>query len=642
MDARLFHFLISDLEFEDCWLRLVWRRLCLPSRSHVIWRLVPRASQILASGSQAPHSKLQKHASLVAPRATSDLINLQVSDAQTKSIVQEIQSLDSDHCLRTHLAVAMSSLYNLEPQPTASCILHTTSGDISLELFAQQTPLTSRNFLQHCIDGYYDNTIFHRLVPGFILQGGDPTGTGNGGESIYDGGVFSEPREEGGIWPMEDRKGANAGMRGMGFKDEFHSRLKYNRRGLLGMANESTENTNGSQFFVTLGNTPELQGKNTLFGRVEGETIYNVARMGEMDVGDGERPLYPVRITSVEVLVNPFKDMVKRARVAEVVAQKAPEKKKKRKAGKQLLSFGGEDGDVEEEQPVFKKTKFDTRVVVDNEEAESAPKPKAPKETKKRIAKPVSVESSPEPTPEPAKLIPNRAAKVASRSSSSSPEPVQKVSSLLERTNAQIAELKASMKRNVQTASVPEKKKSVLETMIPSTSVRARKRGAQNHNATSDQKALDILKAFRSKLEQAPPEKGPKPTQTPDSEAKKGKEKEEDEEAKLCDLHFIADCQSCSKWDAEDEKGDEDEDDGIGWMSHALSFKEDKLGKDLSYRKKAEDELVVIDPREKTRTLKEEKRAQREAKAGSSGRVWDQARNEKLARSSALAGRGAK
>ena len=85
----------------------------------------------------------------------------------------------------------MSSIYNLEPQPTASVILHTTSGDLSVELFAKQTPLTSRNFLQHCLDGYYDNTVFHRLVPGFIIQGGDPTGTGNGGECIYDGGALS-------------------------------------------------------------------------------------------------------------------------------------------------------------------------------------------------------------------------------------------------------------------------------------------------------------------------------------------------------------------------------------------------------------------------------------------------------------------
>ncbi|KAI7303429.1 hypothetical protein KC315_g15682, partial [Hortaea werneckii] len=63
----------------------------------------------------------------------------------------------------------MSALYNLEPQPTAKCILHTTAGDLLLELFAKQTPLASRNFLQHCLDGYYTNTIFHRLVKDFII-----------------------------------------------------------------------------------------------------------------------------------------------------------------------------------------------------------------------------------------------------------------------------------------------------------------------------------------------------------------------------------------------------------------------------------------------------------------------------------------
>jgi peptidyl-prolyl cis-trans isomerase SDCCAG10 len=87
-------------------------------------------------------------------------------------------------------------------------------------------------------------------------------------------------------------------------------------------------------------------------------------------------------------------------------------------------------------------------------------------------------------------------------------------------------------------------------------------------------------------------------------------------------------------------------DDDRGGMSHALSFKADKLGKDLSYRKKAEEELMVIDPREKARTLKEEKKAMREAKSGGSGRMWDQERdqqrNSKLARASNLAGRGAK
>lgn len=538
----------------------------------------------------------------------------------------------------------MSAIYNLEPQPTASCVLNTTSGDISLELFAKQTPLTCRNFLQHCLDGYYDGTIFHRLVPGFVLQGGDPTGTGNGGESIYDGGAFSEPREEGGIWPMEDRKGANAGMQGVGFKDEFHSRLKFNRRGLLAMANEATENTNGSQFFITLGNTPELQGKNTLFGRVEGDTIYNVAKMGEMEVGPDDRPVYPVKITGVEILVNPFTDMVKRERFAVPKVQNAPEKRKtKRKAGKQLLSFGEVDEEAEEVTPALKKTKFDTRIVMDSGVVEPETKPTVPKEMKK-ATKPVSLESSPEPTPAP-KPIPNRAAKVQNPDVSPppSPEVVQKVTSALDRTNAQIAELKASMRRNVQVTHVEETKKSALEEMIPANAMRGRKRNTGGkESAKADQRALDILSAFKAKLAQAPPERETsKSTPLRDGFDQRG-DAPDDEEANLCDLHFIADCQSCKKWDAEEDKEEDDDDDGIGWMSHALSFKEDKLGKDLRYRKKAEEEMVVIDPREKARTLKEEKRAQREARSSGSGRAWDQARNEKLARSAALAGRGAK
>lgn len=548
----------------------------------------------------------------------------------------------------------MSSLYNLEPQPTASCILHTTSGDISLELWAQQIPLTCRNFLQHCLDGYYDNTIFHRLVPGFILQGGDPTGTGSGGESIYDGGEFAE---ENGIWPMEERKGQNAGPRGVGFKDEFHSRIKYNRRGLLGMANEGKD-TNGSQFFLTLGDTPELMGKNTLFGRVEGETIYNLARMGEAECGEGERPLYPTKITGVEVLVNPFKDMVRRERVAKVavVEKKAPEKKKKRKAGKQLLSFG-DDGEEGVEEPVVKKkAKFDTRIVMDDGTADNEPEP-APKSksaSKKKAPKARSSESpktSPEPeTKAPSKSLPNRTAKF-DRDISSSPEPqVEKVTSLLDRTNAQIAELKASMKRNVQTVPEPQKKKSALEAMIPATSVRGRKRNANGKsNASNDQASLDILRAFREKLEAAPPGKEIAKHLPHDGSEEGGLNPEnqtadkEDEEATLCDLHFIANCQSCQSWDAKEDEDEEDDIDDKGWMSHALSFQADKLGKDLRYRKKAEEELVVIDPREKAKSLREEMKSKREARAGGkTGREWDVKRNEKLARSSALAGRGAK
>lgn len=405
------------------------------------------------------------------------------------------------------------------------------------------------------------------------------------------------------------------------------------------MANEGPD-TNGSQFFLTLGDTPELQGKNTLFGRVAGDTIYNLARMGEAEV-EGDRPIYPIKVTGTEVMVNPFKDMVARLRTAAPVTKpKESVKSKKRKGGKQLLSFDGEDGEAEEAAPVLKKTKFDTRIVM---EVEGDPAPakaeKSEKRPEKSLKKAISIESSPEPTPPP-KLLPNRAAKLEARDISSSPEPqVQKVTSLLDRTNAQIAELKASMKRNVQTAPIKEKKKSALEQMIPETSIRGRKRRpGGNAITTNDKQALEILKAFQSKLEAAPPEKSiSSKTPPPESGANGASPSSEDEEASLCDLHFIANCQSCKSWDAHAdgaEGGGSEGDDDRGWMSHALSFKADKLGKDLSYRKKAEEEMVVIDPREKARTLKEEKRAVREARGGGSGRAWDRETGERVGRGS--------
>ncbi|KAG9729454.1 cyclophilin-like protein, partial [Aureobasidium melanogenum] len=226
----------------------------------------------------------------------------------------------------------MSTLYNLEPPPTAKVLLNTTSGDLVVEIFAKQVPLASRNFLQHCLNGYYDGTIFHRLVPGFIIQGGDPTGTGSGGVSAIN--------------------------HGAPFADEFHSRLKFNRRGLLGMANSGDKNDNTSQFFFTLDKTPELQDKNTMFGRIEGDTIYNLMKMAEADLAEdgSDRPLYPTRIVSTEVLLNPFGDMVKQASIAISTAQETKAPKKKRKATKTLLSFGGEEGE-EPAAPVVKKVK---------------------------------------------------------------------------------------------------------------------------------------------------------------------------------------------------------------------------------------------------------------------------------------------
>ncbi|KAI1766429.1 cyclophilin-like protein [Hypoxylon sp. FL1150] len=532
----------------------------------------------------------------------------------------------------------MSSIYNLEPQPTASLILHTTQGELSVELFAKQTPLTSRNFLQLCLDGYYDNTIFHRLVPGFIIQGGDPTGTGNGGESIYDGGAYSGDLDP---WPMDQRHGQNAGQTGVNFRDEFHSRLKFNRRGLLGMANESKPDTNASQFFFTLDKADELNSKNTMFGRIVGDTIYNLARMGEAEIAEGsERPLYPIKITRTEILVNPFSDMKKRERVAkrtQEVPAGSKKKKPKSKAGKKLLSFGDEEGD--DDAPVLKKAKFDSRIVMDVDEEPTAPiqppKKSSKKEDKIKSTIPVresrtdvKAETKPSPAPTKSAPIPVR--------DESSPEPELPKKSALEQANEEIAALKASMKRTIHSQPVQETKKTTLEQLIPETSTRGRKRRRGVEGITTN-KDLQLFQAFRSKLGQVGPEKEQLNVPETEDGAEEGSG-EKDGETELCDLHFVPNCQSCNSWD----KAEKDKSDDEGWMSHALSFAADKLGKDLSYRKKAEEELVVIDPREKARTLKEEKRALREAQSGHSGREWDQARNAKLARASALAGRGAK
>jgi peptidyl-prolyl cis-trans isomerase SDCCAG10 len=488
----------------------------------------------------------------------------------------------------------MSSLYNLEPQPTAKVILNTTAGDIELELFAKQTPITSRNFLQLCLDGYYDGTIFHRLVPGFIIQGGDPTGTGSGGESS-----------------LED---------GKSFQDEFHTRLRFNRRGLLGMAN-SGKDDNASQFFLTLGDTSELQEKNTMFGRVVGDTIYNLMKMGEGELAgpDSDRPLYPYKVTSTEILVNPFEDMAKRDLKKRAVAApvEKDKKKPKRKAGKAILSFGGDEEDEEGMAPIIKKPKFNPKLVSGGQDppAKAAPMPAAKRpETKKEKAAPKRRKSlSPSPPPKREQIlsgltkVPRKHAPSPSESDSLSDsedpesEQVKKVSNLVSKTNAEIEELKASMRRSGPTAAPAAKKKSVLEAMIPETSTRGRKRGA----GKEDVNAMKLFKAFKNKLDTVPAEeKGSENAADVDATPQNGDVAgDEEDEAAICDLHFIANCQSCSKWDQDGTKEDEEDLGGIGWMSHKLSFAKDRLGKDLEWKRKNEEELVVIDPRERERDL---------------------------------------
>ncbi|KAI6836693.1 cyclophilin-like protein [Hortaea werneckii] len=548
----------------------------------------------------------------------------------------------------------MSALYNLEPQPTAKCILHTTAGDLLLELFAKQTPLASRNFLQHCLDGYYTNTIFHRLVKDFIIQGGDPTGTGAGGESALN--------------------------HGQPFQDEIHTRLKFIRRGLLGMANEGKD-SNGSQFFLTLAATPELQGRHTMFGRIEGDTIFNLMKMAEAEMEEGadaERPLYPTRVTGAEILVNPFEDMVPRVKEAPRTREDEGRKegaggvkKRKKPAGKNVLSFAGGDEDGEGEEvvkPVKKKSKANPKLVsvgeeqpdeLNNTKLPDAPSvkertkqlPQAP-EPEEEVVPDVMEDSRAQPIParKPTEDTPDEDKDDDDEQSDDDDDRQRhrqrQQKSALDTTNAEIAALKASMKRTVDTGPKEQhqKPKSALESMIPSTSTRGRKRGK-----VGDEKgAMDLFKQFKSKLEVLPAEKssgedaitssraGDRSTGTGDRDYEgQGEDGESsgsiakpsstangqptdptDEEEVLCDLHFIANCQSCKAWidendpDAQNGEGggggggdnDDDNDPSSSWMSHSLTFAKDTLGKDLEWKRKME-EIEIIDPREKAREL---------------------------------------
>uniref|UniRef100_A0A1A9WEA6 Spliceosome-associated protein CWC27 homolog n=1 Tax=Glossina brevipalpis TaxID=37001 RepID=A0A1A9WEA6_9MUSC len=218
----------------------------------------------------------------------------------------------------------MSNIYIQEPPTSGKVLLMTTVGDIDIELWSRECPKTCRNFIQLCMEGYYNDTIFHRVVKGFIAQGGDPNSDGTGGESIY----------------------------GHPFKDEFHSRLRYVRRGLVGMAN-SDKDDNGSQFFFTLAATPELQNKNTLFGKVTGDTIFNMLKLEEGLIDHNEKPMYPHKILKTEILKNPFSDIEPRKIQKPVCKEKKKVEKEKGIKNFGLLSFGEEAEEDEEKTNQF-------------------------------------------------------------------------------------------------------------------------------------------------------------------------------------------------------------------------------------------------------------------------------------------------
>lgn len=146
------------------------------------------------------------------------------------------------------------------PVPPSHVEFETTAGAFTIELYHDHAPRSCYNLHALAASGYFNGTIFHRVIKGFCIQGGDPTGTGRGGESIYGG----------------------------KFEDEITRELKHTGAGIVSMANAGP-NTNGSQFFVTLAPAPSLDAKHSIFGRIS-NGMKVVQRIGLMPTDANDRP----------------------------------------------------------------------------------------------------------------------------------------------------------------------------------------------------------------------------------------------------------------------------------------------------------------------------------------------------------------
>ncbi len=174
--------------------------------------------------------------------------------------------------------LAISSLFstqakadNMSTNKPTIVVVETTQGTFEVTLKSDIAPKASENFVHLATSGYYNGITFHRIIKDFMIQGGDPTGTGAGGQSMWN----------------------------KNFEDEYSPSVKFDRPGLLAMANRGP-NTNGSQFFITTASTPWLNQKHTIFGEVT--SGYDVIKkMDATKTGTGDRPLETQKIIKIYV-----------------------------------------------------------------------------------------------------------------------------------------------------------------------------------------------------------------------------------------------------------------------------------------------------------------------------------------------------
>ncbi|KAJ9122367.1 hypothetical protein QFC22_001789 [Naganishia vaughanmartiniae] len=506
----------------------------------------------------------------------------------------------------------MSNLYMTEPATTGKVIVETTLGEIEASALSSATAkdcpthqassipidramvqrstqgmpqLSSSDYGSWYPKGYYDGLIFHRVVPGFIAQTGDPSGTGMGGESYY-----GEP-----------------------FENETHSRLKFNRRGLVAFANNGDKRSNTSQWFITLDRTDELQNKHTLFGKVVGPTIYNVLKLGELELDKQERPLYPPKITQIRIVENPFDDIVPRITAAERKAQHEARLESQRET---------------ERRETRKKAKKNTGLLSFGEEAETQEAAEAAAAKRKKISRPDLVDPE-ESIPVPLKET-RRGQSPAKRAEPTDREK-KSTTQVIQRQEEETDDLAGIRERHAA-----EKEKEAIERKAAIERMQAKlrkldKRTAGSGSDESDEDDSDEQREKKRKRNAGPSSLDQELAKYANARRgnRKGVKKDEDDVMAALSSFTSKIRKSGEETDEQEQEGQsavqgepgaqvvaEEEglevDDDVGWMSHALKAVNDHS---LDQNRRAETDYTVIDPRAKARALKEDNR--RDDKRGS-------------------------
>ena len=281
-----------------------------------------------AAEAQALANARKAHADVAKSSRTSKPVPYNAAQYSTGEAAASFTSTGLTPSTSTERAIMSDEEYMLKPRRVKSkgyARISTTHGDLNIELYPEHAPKAVWNFIQLAKRGYYKGVAFHRNIRNFMIQGGDPTGTGKGGQSCWS----------------------------KAFADEFEGPLTHDGRGVISMANKGKD-TNTSQFFVLYRAAKHLDRKHTVFARVTDGLDTTLKRLEAVEVDDKSRPTEECRIEGVVVYVDPFEEFLKQRSEKEAEEARAEQLKKEGGAEDERTTWTGKrvraDGKVEQAQ----------------------------------------------------------------------------------------------------------------------------------------------------------------------------------------------------------------------------------------------------------------------------------------------------